>query len=251
MVSALLFGCTGLAVADSHEADGPSFNPVEGWTCNYNDGKGPADLDKTVAAWNEWMDDKGQGDYFAVTMTPNYFGERAFDVAWVGVWRDGNAMGRGADLWINEGGEIADGFSEVLTCDSHANFASQNVKQPAQNDEDPDDDTFVVTFSNCSIREGRTIDEYMAAQEEWKAYADEHGFTGGTWIWWPVYGESDNDYDFKIVSSADDHAAMGANWQLFSEGHYAKSNELFDDIVNCDIGRVYDGRTVREMADDD
>jgi hypothetical protein len=130
MVSALLFGCTGLAVADSHEADGPSFNPVEGWTCNYNDGKGPADLDKTVAAWNEWMDDKGQGDYFAVTMTPNYFGERAFDVAWVGVWRDGNAMGRGADLWINEGGEIADGFSEVLTCDSHANFASQNVKQP-------------------------------------------------------------------------------------------------------------------------
>lgn len=251
IVSAVLFLSAGSAVADSHEAEGPSFRPVEGWTCNYNDGKGPADLDEAIAAWNDWMDDEDQSDYFAFTMTPYYFGEKAFDVAWVGVWKDGNAMGTGTDFWLNEGGEIAAGFFEVLTCGSHSNFASQNVKQPTQNDDDQDDDSFVVTFSNCSIREGKTFEEYMAAQEEWNAYADEHGFTGGSWVWWPVFGESDNDYDFKIAGAVDDHAAMGANWQLYSEGHFQKSSDLFDGILDCDIGRVYNAKVVREMEDDE
>lgn len=250
LVSALLFLSTGSAMADSHESEAPVFSPVEGWTCNYNDGKGPADLDKATAAWNKWMDDEGQGDYFAFTMTPNYFGERPFDVAWIGVWADGNAMGAGTDLWLNAGGDIAAGFDEVLTCDGHSNFASQNVKKPTQND-DESDDSFVVTFSNCSIEEGKTFDDYMAAQKEWNAYADEHGFTGGSWVWWPVFGESNNDYDFKIAGAVDDHTAMGANWQLYSEGHYTKNSELFDDILDCDIGRVYDAKVRREMPDDE
>lgn len=249
--SALLFLSTGLAVADSHEAEATKFNPVEGWTCNYNDGKGPADLDKVIADWNGWMDDQGHGDYFALTMTPHYFGEWPFDVAWIGVWKDGNAMGTGTDSWRNDGGDIAAGFNDVLTCTSHANFASQNVKQSTQDDDDPDDDSFVVTFSNCSIKEDKTFDDYMAAQEQWNAYADEHGFTGGTWVWWPVWGEPNDKYDFKIAGAVDDHAALGANWQLYSEGHFSKSMELFDGIVDCDSGRVYNATVVREMADDD
>ncbi len=90
----------------------------------------------------------------------------------------------------------------------------------------------------------------MAAQKEWNAYAEEHGIRESAWVWWPVYGESDDDYDFKIAVGMPDHTTAGANWQLYSEGHYEKSSELFSDLLDCDISRLYDGRVVREMADD-
>ncbi len=251
VVSASLCLAAGAAIADSHESDKPTFRPVETWTCNYNDGKGPADLDEVTAAWNDWMDDENQEDYFAALVTPQYFGELPFDVAWLGVWRDGNAMGSGTDLWMTEGGELGAAFAEVVTCSSHTNFASQKVREYGGSDEDESDDNFVLTFSNCSVKEGKTFDDFLAAQKEWNAYADEHGIVEGNWIWWPVFGETDNDYDFKAVGAVDDHTQAGANWQLYSEGHYQKSMELFSDTVDCDIGRMYDARVVREMAEEE
>jgi len=249
LISACLIAAAGTAAADSHESEGPSFRPIEAFACNYNDGKGPADLEEANAEWNEWMDDEGQDDYFAATMTPNYYGEWPFDVAWIGVWRDGNAMGTGTDLWISEGGELGAAYGEILTCAAHTNFASQKVQEAPDTGEEGDG-TFVVAFSNCSVKEDKTFDEYLAATEEWGTYAAENGIHESAWVWWPIYGESDNDYDFKIVTAMPDHTTAGANWQLYSEGHFRKSNELFRDVVDCDIGRVYDAKVVREMADE-
>ena len=250
LIIASVFLSVGSVWADSHEAEKPSFSPVETFTCNYNDGKGPADLDKVIKSWNDLMDKEGQGDYFAALLTPVYFGEPLFDVGWLGVWRNGNVMGSGTDWWLSNGGKVAAGFNDVLTCESHTNFASQNVRE-AKPDDDESDKNFVLSFSNCSVKEGKNYGEFMAAQKEWNAYADEHGIAEANWVWWPVYGESNNDYDFKFLASMDDHTAAGANWQLYSEGHFQKSSELFDDIVDCDISRVYGGRTIREMADED
>ena len=249
-VSGSLLLSAGLAIADGHEGDKPTFRPVETWTCDYNEGKGPDDLEEVNAEWNDWMDDENQNDYFAALVTPQYYGEWPFDVAWLGVWRDGNAMGTGTDLWLTEGGEIGAAYGEVVNCKSHTNFASQRVRAPQPND-DESDNTFVLTFSNCSIKDGKSYEDFMAAQEAWNAYADEHGIMEGNWVWWPIFGESDNDYDFKYVAGMDDHTQTGANWQKYSEGHYAKSSELFDGILDCDIGRMYDARVVREMADED
>ena len=240
----------GLAVADSHEGDKPTFRPIETWTCDFKDGKSMADLDKVNKMWNDWMDEEDQSDYFAAILTPQYYGEWPFDVGWVGVWRNGNAMGTGTDLWLTEGSEIGAAYGEVVTCTSHTNFASQRLRAPKPND-DESDNSFVVSFSNCSIEEGKTYEEFLAAQEAWNAYADEHDIMEGNWVWWPIMGESNNDYDFKYLTGVDDHTQAGANWQLYSEGHYSKSSELFDDILDCDISRMYDARTIREMADED
>jgi len=252
VVSASLFLFVGLgtAIAEDEESDEPKARPVETWTCDYIDGKGPADLDAVIAEWNNWMDDNGQTNYFAATLTPQYFGERLFDVGWLGVWADGNAMGAGTDLWVTEGGEIGAKYFEVLDCNSHSSFVSLNVKKPPQND-DESDISFVLNFSNCSIEDDKTFDEFMAAQESWNAYADENGFSSGTWIWFPIAGETNNDYDFKYIVSTADHTTSGANWQLFSEGHWRKSEELFDDLLDCDISRVYDATVVRSVASDD
>ncbi len=250
IVSGSLLLSAGIAIADSHEGDKTKYWPVETWTCKYNEGKGPADLDEVIAEWNDWMDDEDQNDYFAALITPQYYGEWPFDVAWLGVWRDGNAMGTGTDLWLTEGGELGAAFGAVVMCDSHSNFASHEVRTPKRND-DESDKTFVLSFNNCSIKEGKKFDDFMAAQEAWNAYADEHGIMDGNWVWWPIYGESDDSYDFKYLTGNDDHTEVGANWQLYSEGHYAKSSELFDDILDCDISRMYDGRVLREIAEED
>jgi len=180
----------------------------------------------------------------------NSDGNFRVDVGWIGVWPDGNAMGAGTDLWITEGGEVGAGFFEVLDCTSHSNFVSLKVKSEPQN-EDESDNSFVASFSNCSLEEGKTFDEFMAAHNAWNTYADENGFVNSAWVWWPIFGESNNDYDFKYVSGASDHTTFGANYQLFSDGHWQKRSELFKDLLDCDISRVYDGTTVRRMADDD
>jgi hypothetical protein len=247
---ALVLG-SGIAAAQEEEApEALDAAPVEAWACDYNDGMGPSDLDKVIDEWNDWMDDQGQMNYFAATLTPVYFGERNFDIAWLGAWTDGHAMGSGTDLWITEGRGMQARFFEVLNCSSHTSFVSLNVKEPQDND-GPPSDTFVLNFSNCSFEEDKEFSDYLAAQNEWNAYADEIGLVGGTWIWFPIAGETDDSYDFKAISSAPDFTTYGANWQLFMDGHFRKSNELFGDILDCDISRTYHATVLRRIASDD
>ncbi len=246
-----LFVAGGAAIAQEEESDGLSFVPVEAFACNFNEGKGREDLRAVTDEWNAWMDAEGKTDYFAITLWPNYRAERTFDVGWLGAWSDGNAMGAGGDLWLSAGREIGAKFDEVVSCDSHTQFASARLKAPAE-PEDDSDNMFVLSFSNCSFEDDVTMEQYLAAQKEWNAYADEIGIVGGRWMMFPVWGESaDADYDFKSVGSTGDYSALGSNWALYAEGHYKKSNEIFDDLLDCDSPRIYTARVVREMADDD
>jgi hypothetical protein len=253
-VSALAFLCvsSGIALAQEEETAAPNLVPVETFTCNYNDGKGPADLDTVIAEWNDLMDEKGVDYYFAATITPHYFGEWPFDIGWLGAWTDGNKMGAGTDMWLGEGGKVAAMFNEVLSCDSHSNFVSMNVKRGPE-DEDESDNSFVMSFSNCSMKDGKSFDDYLTAQEAWTAYQDEHGFTNSTWVMFPIFGETDDSYDFKAIDTNDDHTAFGSDYQLMSEGHWRKSSELFEDLLDCDIARLYNATAIRSITagDDD
>ena len=240
----------GSVFAQDEEVEYPNMRVVESWTCKYNEGKGRADLDKANAAWNKWMDETGQDDYTALIVTPYFFAEAAFDVGWIGVARDGHAFGEGTDRWINEGGEIGAMFAEAITCDSHSAWVSMNV-DPSENDgSDEGDDTFVLSFSNCSIKDDHTFRDYLAATRQWNEYAAEHGFKQAGWVWFPVAGESDDDYDFKFAGGEDDYRTMGANWQLYMDGHWRKSSELFDPVVKCDVSRIYNATMLRRWADE-
>jgi len=246
----LLVG-SGSVMADSHEEDsGSDFTPIEIYACNFHDGKGPADLNAVTAKWNEWMDDEGVTDYFAALMYPNFASDLGFDVGWIGGWEDGNAMGTGADRWMSHGGKLRAEFAEVVECPSHMLFASARMKDPADNGDD--DKTFVLSFSNCSIEDGKTFDDVQAAQKEWNAYADQHGIVGGSWYFWPVWGESaDADYDFKAVGASPNYTTVGGNFQLMADGHWRKSQEIWDGMLDCDSSRIYTGYMIREMPDDE
>ena len=246
-----LLAGTGPAMADNHEDEsGDRLTPIEVFACNFEKGKGPDDLDAVTAKWNEWMDDEGATDYFAALMYPNYSNDLGFDVAWIGGWRDGNAMGAGTDMWVGQSGELGEEFDAVLDCPSHTLFVSSRMKDPG--DSDDDDGTFVLSFSNCSIEEGKEFEDVEAANEAWNAYADEHGFVGGTWYFWPVWGEAqDADYDFKVVGSTPNYTALGSNFQLMADGHWRKNQEIWGDVLDCDSSRIYTSVMVRTIPDDD
>jgi hypothetical protein len=248
VVSALACLVVGLSSAMAQdESDVPDWTPVETFTCDYLDGKGPGDLAEVVDEWNAWWDKKGLNSYFAVTITPYYYGENNFDLGWIGVWSDGNAMGSSLDTWVTEGSDLGGKFFDVIECSSHSNFASVNIRPPSGDAPD----SMLLSFSNCSLEDEKTFSDFLAAQEEWNAYADEHGFETGEWAMFPVAGEVNDDYDFKLVTSEANHTVAGANWQLYADGHYRKSNELFGPVVDCDSSRVYSADVRRRIKSEE
>ena len=250
-VSAVLMTCFSVAWSQDQAAEGPRWLPVETFTCHFKDGKTMADLDMVNKEWNKWMDAEGMGNYFAALLTPQYFGEYLFDVGWLGVWKDGNVMGAGTDLWLTKGTAVGAKFDAILDCTSHTNFASTMIKAPVSDDEDGDN-KFVLDFTNCSIRDGQNFEAVMAAVNAWAEHQTANGFQNSTYMMFPIFGESGGDYAFKLVEGHDDYTAFGADYERMGNGgHWKKQQELQAAVLDCDIPRVYDARVVREFADDD
>jgi len=241
--------CSGLAFGDSHEQENRRFVPVETFTCNYVDGKGPADLDAIIARWNAWMDERDVQDYFAVTFTPFYFGAETFDVAWLGSWPGGEAMGRGTDMWVNEGGEINAGFFEVLSCDTHSNFAATEMKTPGG----PPPESFLLTFSDCKGPDSSEAwDQFMSGVDAWSAYQTENGYHQGSWMMFPVYGGGGAEFDFKWLQGFDNHTQLGQDYQRYSDNaDWKKKGELLGEYMDCDDARVYQGTVRRQPASEE
>ena len=241
---AMLFAVAGVANADGHEGESIAYPPMETFTCNYNEGMGPADLDAATDAWNEYMDEQGVGYYFAATLTPYYYGPETFDVGWIGSWTDGNAMGAGTDQWLAEGGELAAGFAEVLTCDSHSNFAVDIIHRPDR----PTPDSFVVSFSDCNITEGTSYEDLRAGLVEWSEYQTEMGHDHPTWVLWAVYGGGGAEFDFKLMEGYLNHAELGEGYEMYGTGGmWRKHMETIAGMYECDDARVYNGTTRRRI----
>lgn len=239
---------SGAAFAQDDQAELPTFSPIETYTCTYKEGKGPADLDAAVAAWNAWMDEEGVTSYWAATVTPYYFGPDAFDFGWLGAWSSGATMGTGTDTWLSEGGEYAAKFAAVMDCDTHSAFAGTEIKEPPG---DGNPDNIVLTFTDCNIAEIDGIVDLFAALNAWAEYSTERGYQNGTWLLFPAYGGGGAEFDFKIVNSYENHAAMGTNWDLFASGDYVKHGELTGAAYECDDARVYNAKIRRRMAENE
>lgn len=212
--------------------------PLELFTCNYNDQKGPADLDKVVAKWNAWADKNGVEDYAAWTLTPFYFGsEQEFDVIWLGAGKDAVALGKAQDSYLAETEGLHAAFDEVLSCDAHSNFASVNHKLPPKS-ETPSNG--VLTFSDCKIKEGGTFEALGAAMEEWTKHLSDAGSTAGIWHWYPAFGGGGEEFSFKWLESYKNFAELGGDYERYGNGRgYETKGRLFDDLIDCDSTRAY------------
>jgi len=253
-ISCAVLGATlaifsGTAAADSHEQEEElRFVPVEVYACNYRAGKSPDDLGKVIGKWNAYMDDNKSNDYAAYTMVPVHFSEWAFDVAWVGVWRDGNAMGEGIQSYMQTGAEIGEEFNKVLKCGSHSIYSSLRMRAGDAND---NDGQFVAAFSNCSIREGKKMSDASEAMKAWNAARDEAGVVEGESWWFPGPGNDDLDADFKVVSVISDWKTAGSNYQTVANGGVWRKSQPLQEALDCDSGRTYNVTQHRKMAEQD
>lgn len=240
---------TGTVLADSHTDDElEPASPIEMFACRYNEGKGPADLDKAVDGWNAWADRHNLSDYSAWTLVPYYSGpEQEFDVLWLGGSQKAADLGRAQDLWLATGGKEIEGFNEAMTCNAHANYATLQFKKPPER-ENPGN--VVVSFSDCNMSDGVVFEDLVPSLMQWAEYRESHGSTSGMWVLFPAYGGGAEDFDFKFVAAWQNLEEQGADYDEYNESGWKKGNELFQGKVSCDSSRVYHA-TNRRMAESD
>lgn len=212
--------------------------PVELFTCTYNDGKGPADLDKAVDNWNAWADKNGWDSYAAWTLTPYYFGpDQDFDVIWLGAGKDAVALGQAQDAYLGEDAGLHAGFSEVVSCDAHVNYASLQFKAPPEGATPGDS---VLTFSDCNFKEGAKFEALSAAMEKWSMHLAEGGSSAAIWHWYPAYGGGGEEFDFKWLEAFSNFTELGGDFERYGNGGgYKVAGELFGELIDCDSTRAY------------
>jgi len=237
-----------LVMAQEEESEASSVFPVDLKVCSYKDGKGPADLDQWFEKFNAWAGfDPTPDGYSAWTLTPFYYGpEQDFDFIWLGTSPNSAALGLGHDAWVYST-EMSPEFYTIATCEAFLNFATLNIKKPW----DDDDSESVVSFSDCEIAEGKTFDDVSPALQAWSAYRTGHGSKAGMWVMWQAYGGGDADFDFKFAGSHPDYASWGVDYDQYAKEGYAKAEELFGEMLDCDVSRVYNARQQRDGISDE
>jgi len=222
----------------SAQDDGIHVIPVELFACSYNDGKGSDDLDKVIDKWNTWADKAGIDDYSAWTLTPYYFGpEQEFDIIWMGAGKDAVALGKAQDAYIAENAGLHADFDEVLTCDSHSNFASVQFKAPPKGATPADS---VLTFSDCKYEKGASFVALSAAMGEWSQHLSDAGSNAGIWHWYPAYGGGGEEFSFKWLEAYKNLADLGADYENYGNGGgFVTNGRLFRHLISCDSTRAY------------
>ncbi len=192
------------------------------------------DLDR----WTEFMDGNDTNNYAAWTLTPYFYGgDQDFDFIWMGAYTDGNAMGAGIDTWLSDGGDVADGFNEVVDCRAHVMLSSAMYKSPVGN-ETPT--TGIITMMDCELNEGKRYSDIKKAEISWAEYLTTNGSAGGYWHWFPTYGGGDSDFDYKVVFAYSNFTDFGADFEHGANGGGREAGqENFANIDDCDDARIY------------
>ena len=240
---------TFLPFVQASAQEAPTWAPVEIFGCNFVGNATMADLDAVIADWNQWMDDNGQNNYAAFVLTPHFVSAAfEYDVAWLGAWENGEALGS-EQLWLTEGIAISEDFGEVVDCPAHQAMAISMVRDIG---EVADGDVVPAEFTNCTLNEGRTGPEAHQAIIEAADYMAGQGSNAGHWVLRPGPGEDpEATYSFKWLTAYPSWADAGHDFEVyFNGGGDAALGDLTNSQFTCDHARLYDTRMVRDIAGD-
>lgn len=165
------------------------------------------------------------------------------EVVWLGAWQNGRDMGRGMQQWATDNDGLAAEFDRVITCGEHSNSASLNIRPPVDNWPGAGG---VAVFANCTVAEGKTMEDALAAHQAWAKHLDATGSKAGMWVFFPSFGQNNPAWDYKVVTSHPDYNSFGADWENYANAQgWMKAMEIAGGIVSCDSPRVYHSTTVR------
>lgn len=250
-ISGLLGACATsvvlLATGAQAQQDQPSPTPViEVFPCTYRGNNDMDNLRSVNERFNAWADRNNVTNYTAFTLTPYaYSADVEYEVAWLGAWPNGTAMGENEALWLSQGGEVAAAFDAVLECDSHSLYAEVVINQPST----PPPENGIAMFEDCTVHEGRTVPEAIAAATQWAEYTKARGPETFSAFLFPLAGlENDADYDFKVVTGFDSMQAFGRGTDMYTGGGFLRAEELFGRLLTCNSPRIYRLERVRLAA---
>lgn len=242
--AAIMIAFFGGSISFAQDDGPPNFVPLELQACNYKDRKDRGDLDDAMDEMVKWMDNNDAAPYAAWVLEKFFTGaDQKFDFLYMGAWPNGSTMGKDTSQYRATAGDAISAFNEVADCPANLLFGSLNVKAPVESD--GQGDGFVLTFSDCTVADGRKTRDAIAAVRAYGEYRDAHGSSGGTWLFFPVYGGGPGEFDFKIINSYSSLEAFGNGYQwVIENAAYLKQNELYDGLLSCDVARAYDGDTI-------
>jgi hypothetical protein len=216
----------------------PAPTPVvEIYQCTYRGSNDMDDLRAVTARFNAWADRNNMNNYTAFTATPYLFSpDLEADVLWIGAWPNGTAMGADEGVYLAQGGEISAAFDALADCNGHALYASVVVNQPAA----PPPPNGLAMFEDCTVRDGRTVPEAIAALEQWAEYTKSRGSETFSAMLFPLAGlTNDADYTFKLVTGFDSMEAFGKGTDMYTGGGFLRAEELLGRLLECNSARVY------------
>ena len=88
-------------------------------------------------------------------------------------------MGAGLDQWLHDSGDLPGKFWEVIDCTSHTSFVSIQIKEPTDTGAESDD-SFVISFSNCSFEGENGFEELMAEYNTFTEMVEKLGILRGS-----------------------------------------------------------------------
>ncbi len=217
--------------------------PVEFFACNWQDGKGMSDLAKVIEKFGEYAD-KNDSGYSAWALTPQFTNDPdgAFDVGWLGSWPDIASFGKSQDNWMAKGGDVAKDFAAVVDCSGRHELASSVVLNPPE--QAPTDG--VVMFYACTLNDGKTGEDAIAAGSKLAAAMKTLGSSPASWIFFPGLGAGNIDFDYWRVIAFSNYADLAASAEVYlNGGGWKKTQEILGPVASCSSPAVFDARLAR------
>jgi hypothetical protein len=244
LAAPLAAGIASGAQADNHEQ--PTFVPVDMMTCSFKEDKDWDDLENLNKAFIKWVKQQEDSGYTYWIFTPRYHEGSDFDFAWLGGWADGNAMGAGWDAWVNSGGGNAGAaFAETVDCNASLAASLEVTRVQGAWPE-----TGITWFARCELEDDATIFDALAAHKTAATEMNSMAPPSSSWLFLPLLGEGDPDFDYWHVQAWNSYASLGAGFEAyFNGGGWSTEAQIgLSEVEMCELPNLYDFRLMYDSA---
>ena len=236
-----LIGLWQFVSADDHGSQMAAPIPVEFWICEYNEGKSASDLEPVIKEWKKTM---GKGrEYESWMLTPAYSSQNLNNgVVFTGWWPDFASMGSEVEYAMEKVNPKMDPkWLEVITCNTHAEGTAIQMRDGM----DTNLESGMMTYQNCSLREGKTVTELMQANMQMNEFMDKAGVDSiSAAIIFPGVG-APNGFDYTMTFWSPGMKKLGETFSKASKAGFAQVNQkLFGDLHDCDNGVRFAGEKI-------
>ena len=245
LTSTLAITLLTIASFATHAAE--TANVVEAFTCNYNEGNGPTDLDAAIKFWNaqiDKIDNDALNGYNAGVLTPlraNLEG----DFIWIGGAGNLNvtAAALSASTNTKEGQAATARFAEVADCDSNLYFSTPVYAGTPPGEDDGD---AIVELYGCKLNDGKSLADAEVAEKHFSEVvsAAKSGFN--VFRWTPFLANT--PYDLAYIGVHDNLEDFGSfNTMMLTSEDGQANGALFAAAMDCESG-LFTGQRARDAA---